>query len=73
MEPKLYLSCLFSFIKQQNSPIHVFISYIQKALKNRAYSLFISHKRLYSILPGELAEENERTDALIMSLFVIVE
>ena len=59
--------CTLSFyIKKQDSPVHVCMWSIQKALENRAYQWFNSHIRSQSKLPGILAEGNERTDALIM-------
>lgn len=41
---------------------------IQEALESRAHPWFISHIRSHSKLPGILAEGNERTDALIMTV-----
>lgn len=41
---------------------------IQEALEIRAHPWFISHIRSHSKLPGILAEGNERTDALIMTV-----
>lgn len=58
----------FSYIKEQNSPIYVYMGFLQKALENRAHSWFTSHIRSHSKLPGIFTQGNERTNALIMAV-----
>lgn len=57
----------FSYIKEQNHPIHVCMLSIQKALQNRAYPWFISHISSHSKFPGILVKGNERNDAFRMT------